>query len=160
MQIPWKIRTYHGLFLRQVILHYCRRIQREVTLVWCAENWDANIFCEEREQLFILSGCFHDQVELTVTGRRMGENTPRATQSPRARPAEKRAAAAPRNHQVSPALHLELQAHQPNHRAPQATPRRETMPVGCSSTGSIVTLEPASVLLQCMDMSSPVLCLP
>ena len=117
-----------------------------MTLVWYAETWDANIFCQEREQLFCLSGFLHDQVELTVTGRRMAENTPRAAQSPRARPAEKRAAAAPRNHQVSQAPHLEPQAHQPNYRAPQANPRRETMPVGCSSAGSIAALEPASVL--------------
>lgn len=107
--------------------------------MWYAEHWDANIFCQERTQLFRLSGYLHDQVELTETGRALTENTPRALQSPRApRPAGKRAAAAPRNHQVSQAPHFEPQAHQPNHRAPQAHPRRETMPVGCSSAGVTV----------------------
>lgn len=92
------------------------------------ENWDANIFCQERTQLFRLSGYLHDQVELTETGRGLTENTPRASHSPRARPAEKRAAAAAsRNHQVAQALHLEPAASQASHRAPAANPRREVM---------------------------------
>ena len=117
-----------------------------LSLVWCAEYWDANIFCQEREQLFHLSGQLHDQVELTRYGQDMAENTPRAIQSPRARPAEKRAAAAPRNHQVSQAAHFEPQPHQPHHRAPQANPRRETIPVGYSSVESIIAI---SLLQNC-----------
>ncbi|KAL3150273.1 hypothetical protein ABBQ32_000123 [Trebouxia sp. C0010 RCD-2024] len=89
------------------------------------ESWDANIFCQERAQLFRLSGFLHDQVELTETGRALTENKTRTAQSPNARQAEKRAAAALRNHQVTQAL--EPQAHQPNHRAAQANPRREGM---------------------------------
>ena len=130
-------------------LHHYSAAYQIVSLVWYAENWDANIFCQERAQLFCLSGYLHDQVELTETGRALTENTPRATQSPRARPAEKRAAAALRNHQVSQAPHLEPPAHQPNHRAPQPHPKRETMPVGRSSAGGIVALN----LLQCCSCS-------
>ena len=103
-------------------------------MVCLAENWDANIFCQERTQLFRLSGYLHDQVELTETGRGLTENTPRASHSPRARPAEKRAAAAAsRNHQVAQALHLEPAASQASHRAPAANPRREVMQVGAIS---------------------------
>lgn len=122
-----------AVFWHAVNPHTCSVSHELVTLMWCAEHWDANIFCQERTQLFRLSGFLHDQVELTGTGRALTENTPHAVQSPRARPAGKRAAAAPRNHQVSQVPHFEPQAHQPNHRAPQANPRRETMPVGSSA---------------------------
>ena len=49
----------------------------------CAENWDANIFCQERTQVFKLSGRLNDQVELTETGRSLVENRSQPQHSPR-----------------------------------------------------------------------------
>lgn len=94
--------------------------------MWYAETWDANVFCQERNQLFKLSGYLHDQVELTDTGRSLTETTPRASHSPRARPAAARAAAT-RNHQQ--AARPEPHASHVNHRAPPANPRRDNMQV-------------------------------
>jgi len=98
-------------------------------MVWYAETWDANVFCQERNQLFKLSGYLHDQVELTDTGRSLTETTSRASHSPRARPAAARAAA-PRNHQQ--AARPEPQANHVNHRAPPANPRRDNVQVHLS----------------------------
>ncbi len=91
-----------------------------------AETWDANVFCQERNQLFKLSGYLHDQVELTETGRSLTETTSRASHSPRARPAAARAAAT-RNHQQ--AARPEPHANHVNHRAPPANPRRDNVQV-------------------------------
>lgn len=88
------------------------------------ETWDANIFCQERNQLFKLSGYLHDQVELTDTGRSLTETTSRASHSPRARPAAARAAAT-RNHQQ--AARPEPHANHVNHRAPPANPRPDNV---------------------------------
>ena len=98
---------------------------------WLAETWDANIFCQERTQLFRLSGYLHDQVELTETGRALTQNTPHTTSSPRARPVDKRAASASPNHQTHQAPHSEAPPNLNNHRAPPVIPRREAMQV-CS----------------------------
>ena len=95
-------------------------------MVCNAETWDANVFCQERNQLFKLSGYLHDQVELTDTGRSLTETTSRASHSPRARPAAARAAAT-RNHQQ--AVRPEPHANHVNHRAPPANPRRDNVQV-------------------------------
>ena len=97
--------------------------------MWYAETWDANVFCQERNQLFKLSGYLHDQVELTETGRSLTETTSRASHSPRARPAAARAAAT-RNHQQ--AARPEPHANHVNHRAPPANPRRDNVQVHLS----------------------------
>ena len=98
-------------------------------MVGYAETWDANVFCQERNQLFKLSGYLHDQVELTETGRSLTETTSRASHSPRARPAAARAAAT-RNHQQ--AARPEPHANHVNHRAPPANPRRDNVQVHLS----------------------------
>ena len=93
-----------------------------------ADNWDANIFCQERTQLFRLSGYLHDQVELTDTGRLLTDSTPRPIHSPRARPAAR--AAAPRNHHQHPqAARPDPYANHPNHRGGPANPRRDNLQV-------------------------------
>ena len=106
-----------------------------------AETWDANIFCQERNQLFKLSGYLHDQVELTDTGRSLTETTSRASHSPRARPAAARAAAT-RNHQQ--AARPEPHANHVNHRAPPANPRPDNVQVHLShllfTSASVIVL--------------------
>ncbi len=118
-------------------------------MVWYAETWDANVFCQERNQLFKLSGYLHDQVELTDTGRSLTETTSRASHSPRARPAAARAAAT-RNHQQ--AARPEPHANHVNHRAPPANPRRDNVQVHLShllfSSACVIVL-PVVLRAQC-----------
>ena len=94
-----------------------------------AESWDANVFCQERTQLFKLSGDLHDQVELTETGWSLVENKARPQQSGREPSAR---TAPPRNQSTAHESHTpepDPARSEPyaNHRSPPTQPSRDSM---------------------------------